>query len=73
MRFGDAKPHVEDYALYCNDGEFKLSDLGPKPNKKNLLSQIFFFFSGSNSQVFSGPIHIFHVKYPSCTTFQCQP
>ncbi|KAG0605675.1 hypothetical protein M758_9G079000 [Ceratodon purpureus] len=60
MRSGDAKPHAQDYALFCSDWGFKLSDLGPKPTQKSLLKRMFFFLGGSDSAVFSGPIHIFH-------------
>lgn len=47
MRSGDAKPHAQGVILHCQDWGFELADLRPT----------------KDSSVFSGPIHIFHVRY----------
>ncbi|KAG0565508.1 hypothetical protein M758_8G190800 [Ceratodon purpureus] len=62
VRSGDPKPHAQDVILLAQDWGFKLSDIRPKLAKKSILRRIFFFLRDPLPG-FSGPIHIFHVKY----------
>lgn len=65
MRSGDPKPHAQDVVLLVHNWGFTLSDIRPKTAKRSIFSRIFFFLGGSKLPGFSGPIHIFHVRYPT--------
>lgn len=62
VRSGDPKPHAQDVILQAQDWGFKLSEIRPKPAKRSIFRRIFFFL-GDPLPGFSGPIHIFHVRY----------
>lgn len=71
MRSGDTKAWAEDVILHCNDWGYKLTDLNPKPAKKSLFNRIFSLFGGAELPPFTGPIHIYHVRYPLFHYTQC--
>ncbi len=62
VRSGESEPHAQDLILQAKDWGFKLSDIRPKPAKRSIFRRIFFFLR-SELPGFSGPIHIFHVRY----------